>query len=50
MLLRKGDDGAEIIVAAAYDEAPDEAVPVLESFIADMVPLIRSSLQNIPGH
>jgi exosortase A len=50
MLLRKGDDGAEIIVAAAYDEAPDEAVPVLESFIADMVPLITSSLQNIPGH
>jgi exosortase A len=50
MLLRKGDDGAEIIVAAAYDEAPDEAVPVLESFIADMTPLITSSLQNIPGH
>jgi exosortase A len=50
MLLRKGDDGAEIIVAAAYDEAPDEAVPVLESFIADMMPLITNSLQNIPGH
>jgi exosortase A len=49
-LLRKGDDGAEIIVTAAYDEASDEAVPVLESFIADMMPLITTSLQNISGH
>ncbi len=31
-LLRKGDDGAEIIIAAPYDEASDEAVPVLQSF------------------
>lgn len=49
-LLRKGDDGAEIVIAAAYDESPDEAVPVLESFIADMMPSITSSLQNIYGH
>ncbi len=48
--LHKGDDGAVIIVAAAYDETPDEAVPVLESFIADMRPLITSGLQNISGH
>jgi exosortase A len=46
-LLRRGDDGAEIIVTAAYDEASDEAVPVLESFITDMMPLITTSLQNI---
>ena len=31
-LLRKGDDGAEIIIAAPYDETPDEAVPVLRVF------------------
>jgi len=49
-LLRKGDDGAEIIIAAAYDESPDEAVPVLESFIADMMPSITGGLQKIYGH
>ncbi len=49
-LLRKGDDGAEIIIAAPYDEASDEAVPVLQSFVTDMMPLITSSLQNISGH
>jgi exosortase A len=49
-LLRKGDDGAEIIITAPYDEASDEAAPVLQSFVTDMMPLITSSLQNISGH
>ena len=48
-LLRRGDDGAEIIVVASYDEAPDEAALVLESFLTDMMPIITSSLQNAAG-
>ncbi|HEY6043571.1 MAG TPA: exosortase A [Nitrosospira sp.] len=48
-LLRKGDDGAEIIIAAPYDEASDEAAPVLQSFVTDMMPMIASSLRNTAG-
>ena len=33
-LLRREDDGAEIIIAARYEETPDEAVPVLQVFWA----------------
>src|SRR6185312_7341277 len=46
MLLRKGDDGAEIIIAAAYDEVPDEAALVLGSFMADMLPIITEGLRG----
>ncbi|MDE2366364.1 MAG: EpsI family protein, partial [Betaproteobacteria bacterium] len=45
-LLRRGDDGAEIIIAAPYSETPDEAAPVLESFLTDMMPAIETSLRN----
>ncbi len=48
-LLRKGDDGAEIIVAAPYDETPDEAAQVLESFLTGMMPVITGSLQAAAG-
>lgn len=48
-LLRRGDDGAEIIVIAPYDETPDEAAQVLESFLTDMMPIITSSLQAAAG-
>ena len=37
-LLGRGDDGAEIIIAARYEETPDEAVPVLQGFLGDMMP------------
>lgn len=45
-LLGRGDDGAEIIVAARYEEAPEEAAPVLEGFLGDMMPTITMGLQN----
>lgn len=45
-LLGRGDDGAEIIIAARYEETPDEAVPVLQAFVDDMMPMITKGLQN----
>jgi exosortase A len=45
-LLGRGDDGAEIIVATRYEEKPDEAVPVLQGFIDDMIPAITDGLRN----
>lgn len=46
-ILGKGDDGAEIMVAAAYEHNPEEAVSVLREFIADMKPVITESLQVV---
>lgn len=43
-ILGKGDDGAEIIVAAAYEHDPEEAVSVLREFIGDMKPVINERL------
>ncbi len=45
-MLGRGDDGAEIIIAAPYQESPDEAVPVLQGFIDEMMPLITEGLGN----
>ena len=45
-LLGRGDDGAEIIIATRYEETPDEAVPVLQGFLGDMMPTITKGLQN----
>ncbi len=45
-LLGRGDDGAEIIIAARYEETPDEAVPVLQGFLDDMMPTITRGLKN----
>ena len=45
-LLGRNDDGAEIIVATFYDEVPDEAMPVLQGFLSDMMPAITQSLRN----
>ncbi|SEK30283.1 exosortase A [Nitrosovibrio tenuis] len=45
-LMGRADDGAEIIVAASYDDVSDEAAPILESFFADMMPSIETSLRN----
>jgi len=45
-LLGRNDDAAEIIVASSYDESPDEAVPILQGFLRDMMPEITRSLKN----
>jgi EpsI family protein len=43
-LLDRGDNGAEIIVAAPYEDKPDEALPVLQDFLNDMMPALRKGL------
>ena len=45
-LLGRGDDGAEIIIAARYEDTPDEAVPVLQGFLDDMMPAITAGLEH----
>lgn len=45
-LLGKRDSGAEIIVAASYDEDPEEATVILESFLKEKMPSIRAALQR----
>ncbi len=45
-MLGRGDDGAEIIITAPYQENASEAVPVLQGFIDDMMPLITEGLGN----
>ncbi len=45
-LLGRGDDGAEIIIATRYEETPDEAVPVLQGFVGDMMPTITEGLRS----
>lgn len=49
-LLGRGDDGAEIMIATRYEETPDEAVPVLQGFLVDMMPTITKGLQNAWEH
>lgn len=46
-ILGKGDDGAEIIVAAAYEHDPEEAVPILLKFLTEMRPIITEQLRAI---
>lgn len=43
----KGDDGAEIIVAAAYEHDPEEAVSILREFVTEMRPIITKELRAI---
>jgi hypothetical protein len=43
-LLDRVDTGAEIIVTTTYEDQPDEAVPVLQRFLNDMMPSIRKGL------
>jgi EpsI family protein len=45
-LLQRGDDGAEIIIATRYEDTREEAVPVLQDFLDDMMPAISNALQN----
>jgi exosortase A len=45
-LLGRNDDAAEVIIASSYNESPDEAIPVLQGFLRDMMPEITRSLRN----
>ena len=45
-LLGRGDDGAEILIAAPYRDSPDEAVPVLSDFMNEMMPAITIGLEH----
>jgi exosortase A len=49
-LLGRGDDGAEIIIAAQYEDKSEEAVPVLRDFLNDMLPAMRKGLTDAPAH
>jgi EpsI family protein len=48
-LLGRGDDGAEIILAAQYEDKPEEAMPALKDFLNDMLPAIRKGLSDEPA-
>ncbi|HKX52503.1 MAG TPA: EpsI family protein, partial [Nitrosospira sp.] len=45
-LLGRGDDAAELIVAARYEDSVDEAASVLQDFITDTAPAITGALRN----
>lgn len=40
-------EGAVIIIAAPYDEQPEEAVPVLQAFLNDMLSSMEASLKDV---
>ncbi|PTN11413.1 exosortase A [Nitrosomonas aestuarii] len=46
-LLSSNDMGTEIIIAAPYEVQPDEAIPVLQQFLTDMLPAILNGLEDI---
>jgi exosortase A len=48
-LFGRGDEGAEIILAAQYDDKPDEAAAALTDFLKDMLPAIRKGMNNAPA-
>jgi exosortase A len=48
-LLGRGDNGAEILVAAQYEDMPQEAVPILTEFLNDMLPAMRKGLIDAPA-
>jgi EpsI family protein len=45
-LLQRGDEGAEIIIATRYEDTREEAVPILQDFLDEMMPAITTALQN----
>jgi exosortase A len=48
-LFARGDDGAEVMVAARYDDRPETAAAALESFLEDMAPAIRKGVLDATG-
>jgi EpsI family protein len=49
MLLGRGDDGAVVIVYAAYDDRPQAAEQALKAFVGAMLPAITRSLEYARG-
>ena len=45
-LLGGNDDGRGLIITAPYEAKPDEAVPVLQGFLDDMMPTIVKGLHD----
>lgn len=48
-LLDRGDDAAAIILAAPYDDRPQEAAEVLQQFVREMLPSINATLIHVGG-
>jgi len=46
-LLTAEEGGAEIIITAPYNVDPDEAKPVLEQFLTDILPGISSGFKKL---
>ena len=46
-LLGRGDDAAALIIAAPYDERPEDAARTLQSFVRDMLPSIDGTLARV---
>jgi len=45
-LLGGNDDGSRLIITAPYEAKPDEAVPVLQGFLDDMMSTIIKGLHD----
>jgi len=45
-LLGGNDEGEELIIAAPYEAKPDEAVPVIQGFLDDMMSTIIKGLHD----
>ncbi len=45
-LLGGNDDGRELIITAPYKAKPDQAVPILQGFLDDMMPTIVKGLHD----
>jgi len=45
-VLGQRDDGASIVVFTSYDGSPAQSAPMLQAFIADMLPAIEASLDQ----
>ncbi|RFP19496.1 MULTISPECIES: exosortase A [unclassified Duganella] len=48
-LLGDGDDGAEIAVAARYDEQPEQAAQAMQALLSAMQPAIEQGLAHVAG-
>ena len=45
-LLGGNDDGRELIITAPYKAKPDQAVPILQGFLDDVMPTIIKGLHD----
>lgn len=49
-LFGNNDDAAEIIIATRYENKPEEAIPVLDDFLNDMMANIAKGLHDAENH